>query len=231
MTDSRFRTEMTMGVRRILRQAWGDLLSVYYANTPAWRWLKSGGLVMLGLAVWSGANVLYSYVPEWGFLTYVMAYGFLLVVWGPLTHFLVVPGIIRLRRIADGGFERWIARNGSKVNLSVFIALVVVLGTLTPGVMLLEFSGSLGESGSGDVTADLVCEYGEETVTCQLDEPRGFDHVVVTSGDRQLERIDEPPYEFTVRRDELAETRNGASFVVELRAEDGTTLRRFVRTV
>jgi hypothetical protein len=220
-----------MGVRRILRQAWGDLLSVYYANTPVWRWLKSGGLVMLGLAVWSGANVLYSYVPEWDFLTYVVAYGFLVIIWGPLTHFLVVPGIIRLRRTADDGFKRFIARNGSKINLSVFLVLVVVLGTLTPGVMMLEFSGTLGESGSGDVTADLVCEYGEETVTCQLEEPSGFDHVVVTSGNQQLERIDEPPYEFTIRRDELAETRTGAEFVVELRAEDGTTLRRFVRTV
>jgi hypothetical protein len=113
----------------------------------------------------------------------------------------------------------------------VFIVVVVILGTLTPGVMLLEFSGSLGGSGSGDVTADLVCEPGEETVTCRLEEPSGFDHVVVTSGDRQLRRVDEPPYEFTVRRDELAETRSGAEFVVELRAEDGTTLRRFIRTV
>lgn len=81
------------------------------------------------------------------------------------------------------------------------------------------------------MTADLVCDPGGETVTCRLEEPSGFDHVVVTSGDRQLEQIDEPPYEFTVQRDELAETRNGTEFVVELKAEDGTTLRRFVRTV
>jgi hypothetical protein len=231
MTDSGFHTDATTGARRILGQAWRDLLSVYYANTPVWRWLKSGGLVLLGLAVWSGANVLHSYVPEWDFLTYVMAYGFLVIIWGPLTHFLVVPGIIRLRRTADGGLERSIARHGSKLNLSVFVVLVVVLGTLTPGVMMLEFSGTLGDSGSGDVTADLVCDPGEETVTCRLEEPSGFDHVVVTSGDRRLERIEEPPYEFTVQRDELAETRNGAEFVVELKAEDGTTLRRFVRTV
>jgi hypothetical protein len=90
MTDSAFRTEATRGARRILRQAWADLLSVYYANTPVWRWLKSGGLVLFGLAVWSGANVLYSYVPEWEGLTYVMAYGFLVIIWGLLTHFLVV---------------------------------------------------------------------------------------------------------------------------------------------
>lgn len=231
MTDSGFHTNAMTDVRRLLGRAWRDLLSVYYANTPAWRWLKSGGLVLFGLALWSGANVLLSYVPEWGFLTYVAAYGLLVILWGPLTHFLIVPGVIRLRRTADGGLKRWLARNGSKLNLSVFIVLVVVLGALTPSVVLLEFSGALGDSGSGDVTADLVCEAGEETVSCRLENARGFDHVVVSSGGQQLERVDEPPYAFEVQREELAETRNGKTFVVELKSEDGTTLRRFVRTV
>jgi hypothetical protein len=231
MTDSGFHTDSMSGARRILGQAWRDLLSVYYANTPAWRWLKSGGLVMFGLAIWSGANVLHSYVPEWDFLTYVMAYGFLVIAWGPLTHFLVVPGIIRLRRTADSGVRRWIARNGSKLNLSVFIVLVIVFGTLAPGVMMLEFSGALTDSGGGDVTADLVCESGEETISCRLEKPQGFDHAVVSSGGERLQRVDGPPYAFEIQRDELTETRDGASFAVELKAEDGSTLRRFVRTV
>lgn len=231
MTDSGFRTDATTGARRLLGRAWRDLLSVYYANTPAWRWLKSGGLVLFGLALWSGANVLHSYVPEWNLLTYVMAYGFLVIAWGPLTHFLVVPGVVRLRRTADGDLGRWIARNGSKLNFGAFLMLVVVLGSLAPGIMMLEFSGALTDSGSGDVTADLICTTGDETVSCHLEDPNGFDHVVVRSGGEQLRRVDEPPYAFEVRRDELAETRNGAKLVVELKAEDGTTLRRFIRTV
>ncbi|MFT4884065.1 MAG: hypothetical protein ACI8U4_001578 [Natronomonas sp.] len=225
------RTGSFPSLRGMTRQAWRDLLSVYYANTPVWRWLKSGGLLLFGLAVWSGANVLLSYVPEWGFLTYVMAYGFLLIVWGPLTHFLVVPGIIRLRRTAGGPVGRFFARHGSKINLSVFLALVVVVGTLAPSVMMLEFSGGLSDSDGGDVSADLVCDRGPETIECHLEDAEGFDHVVVTSGGERLARVDEPPYAFTVQRDELAQTRTGAEFVVELRDEDGNTLRRFVRTV
>jgi hypothetical protein len=67
------------------RQGWRDLLSVYYANTAVWRWLKSGTLVFFGFFLWAGSTVLQS-VTGWTFLNYTMAYGFLLLAWGPFTH-------------------------------------------------------------------------------------------------------------------------------------------------
>ena len=79
--------------RRTVRSAWNDLMSVYYANTTIWRLFKSGALIMLGLFAWSGSNLLLSYRPDWGFLYYVMAYGFVLLFWGPFTHLVVVPAV------------------------------------------------------------------------------------------------------------------------------------------
>lgn len=225
-------TRMTAPIRRTVQRAWRDLLSVYYANTPIWRWLKSAALVFLGFFAWTGSNVLLSVRPDWTVLHYTMAYGFLLVVWGPFTHFVVVPLTIRLRREGTHPLSRWFARNSGKTNLSVFFALVVVLGTVTPGVMLLEFSPTLpGGDGAPDASGDLVCEETDELVTCQVENAEGFDHVVVTSGGEEVARADEPPYEFEVEKDELAVTRTGLEYRVDYRDADGETLRRQVRTV
>ena len=217
-------------LRRLCRLYWNDLLSVYYANTPIWRVFKSGGLLFLGFFCWSAASLLLSYRPEWTVLHYVVAYGFVLILWGPLTHFVVVPAVIRLRRTANHPFTRAISRHGSKLNLSVFLLLVVVLGTAPISPMILEFGFvSSGESGP-DVDPDLICT-GEAVIECELSDPSGIDHVVVTTGDRELATVEEPPFAFTVHEAELVETVGQKQFVVELRDEDGETLRRYVRTV
>jgi hypothetical protein len=213
----------------ILVRGWRELLSVYYANTPIWRWIKSGALVFLGLFLWTGANVLHSYRPDWDLLRYVMAYGFVLVAWGPLTHFVVVPLVIRLRRTAERPVVRTLARHASKLNFSTFLLVVVVVGALAPGVMLLEFSPGAGTDG-GTVTADVACDAGESVVSCQVDVTGEVDHVAVTAGGEEIRTLDEPPYTFTVERSELADTGVGHQFVVELRDADGHTLRRFVQT-
>jgi hypothetical protein len=214
----------------ILVRGWRDLLSVYYANTLIWRWMKSGVLVFLGLFLWTGANVLHSYRPDWDLLRYVMAYGFVLVAWGPLTHFVVVPLVIRLRRTAEQPAVRTLARHASKLNFSTFLLAVVVVGTLAPGVMLLEFSPGAG-TGDGIVTADVTCDAGESAVSCRVDVTGEIDHVTVTAGGEEIRTLAEPPYAFEVERLELAETGVGYQFVVELRDADGNTLRRFVQTV
>jgi hypothetical protein len=214
----------------LLVRGWRDLLSVYYANTPIWRWIKSGALVFLGLFLWTGANVLHSYRPDWDFLRYVMAYGFVLLAWGPLTHFVVVPVVIRLRRTAERPFVRTLARHASKLNFSTFLLVVVVAGALAPGVMLLEFSPGTGTAG-GTVTADVTCDVGESVVSCRVDVTGEVDHVAVTAGGDVIRTLDEPPYSFEVERSELAETGVGHQFIVELRDDDGNTLRRFVQTV
>ncbi|WP_436935971.1 hypothetical protein [Halovenus marina] len=214
---------------RVGRQYWRDLLSVYYANTPVWRWLKSAALVFLGFFAWMGGSVLLSVQPGWTFLHYVMAYGMLVVAWGPFTHFVVVPLTIRLRRTADHPVTRAFSRNSGTINLTIFFALVVVLGTVTPGFMLLEFS--LSSDGGTDVTGDLSCEVGETVVTCEITDPSGFDRVVVTSGGETIVTVDEPPYTFEFEQDVLVETRTGREYRVSLQDENGDRVRRFVRIV
>lgn len=219
-------------LRALLGRAWRDARSVYYANTPAWRWLKSGALVCFGLACWSAAGLLHSYRPGWDWLTYVMAYGFLVVGWGPFTHVVVVPGAIRLRRTAERPSTRALARHASKLNLTVFLALVLVLGTVAPGVMLLDFRGALGDGGaSGSVDAEIDCTAAGDAVECRVDVRGDVGRVVVVSSGERLRTLEEQPYAFRLRRDEVAEVAGSRQFVIELRDAEGNTLRRFVRTM
>ncbi|RQG90672.1 hypothetical protein [Natrarchaeobius chitinivorans] len=219
-------------LRRYPERMWRDLLSVYYANTPVWRWLKSAALIFLGFFAWTSGAVVLSVRPEWGFLTYVMAYGFLLLLWGPFTHFVVVPVSIRLRRTAEHPTVRAVNRHSGKINLSIFFALVLLFGTFTPGIMMFEFSPALGD-GDGDrseVRGTLDCDVDDDLVTCHVEGAQGIDRVVATSGDATVATADEPPFEFEVHVDDLQETRTGHELVVDYQDEDGETLRRQIRT-
>jgi hypothetical protein len=223
-------TENAKTIRWYVGQMWRDLLSVYYANTPVWRWLKSGALVFLGFFVWMGGSVLLSVQPGWTFLHYAMAYGFLLIAWGPFTHFVIVPLTIRLRRTADHPVARTFARNSGKINLTIFFTLVAIFGTVTPGIMLLDFSPASGGNDGPEIRGELVCDV-DEVITCHVENASGIDHVVATSGGDVIATAEEPPYEIEITREQLTETRTGREFRVEYRDENGETLRRFVRTV
>ena len=214
---------------KVLKSAWNDLLSVYYANTVVWRLLKSATLLFFGLFLWSGSNLLLSYRPDWGVLYYVMAYGFALLLWGPLTHLVVVPLVIRLRRSGRGGVARWFARNGSKTNLTVFLLLVLVLGAFPLGVMTFEFQVPAGGGDGTDVNPQLQCTRSGGAIHCHLSDARGVDHVVVTSGGETLQTIEEPPFDFDVETDELATINGDEQFAVELKDEEGNTIRRYIR--
>jgi hypothetical protein len=222
---------ITAAVRGQVRQAWRDLLSVYYANTPTWRWLKSGALVFFGFFLWMGGAVVFSVQPGWGFLTYVMAYGFLLLVWGPFTHLVVVPVTIRLRRTAEHPLVRSFSRNSGKINLSIFFALVIIVGTIAPPVMLLEFSPGDNGGENVDIGGDLQCDTTGDPITCEVVSPEGFDHVTVESGGETVATADSPPYAVSFDRGELRETRTGREFRVQFRDESGDVLREFVRQV
>lgn len=219
-------------IRWHLGRLWRDLLSVYYANTPIWRWLKSGALIFLGFFAWMSGSVLLSVQPGWGFLTYVMAYGFLLLFWGPFTHFVVVPVSIRLRRTAEHPTVRAVNRHAGKINLSIFFTLVIIFGTLTPGIMMFEFTSGFGDGdgGQNEVRGNLVCDIDGDVVSCQVEGAQGIDRVVGTSGDTVVATADEPPFRFEVHTDDLQETSTGNELVVEYQNEDGETLRRQIRT-
>ena len=224
--DTRKRT-----LKWYLGQMWRDLLSVYYANTPIWRWLKSGALVFLGLSLWTGGAVVLSVRPEWELLTYVIAYGFLLLFWGPFTHFVVVPLTIRLRRTATHPVARAFSRNSGKLNLAIFFTLVLVLGTVTPAIMMLEFAPLPGDGDSVEIRGELQCEVEDDLVSCHVVGAQGIDHVVATSGGEEIAIADEPPFELEFHTDEVQETRTGQEFTVDFRDEDGETIRRHVRTI
>jgi len=216
-------------VRNAVRGAWNDLRSVYYANSAVWRLLKSATLLFLGFFCWSGANLLLSYQPDWGILYVVMAYGFALLLWGPLTHLVIVPLVIRVRRSGRGGPWRIVARHGSKINLSVFLVIVLVLAAFPPGVMTFEFQVPTGGGGGGDVNPDLLCTRSGEVIHCHLTESQGIDQVVVTSGGETLQTIDDPPYDFNANVNDLQTVNGDKQFAVELRDEDGNTIRRYIR--
>ncbi|WP_436903447.1 hypothetical protein [Halovenus halobia] len=215
-------------VRGYGQQFWRDLLSIYYANTPIWRWLKSGALLFLGFGLWAGGSAVHS-VTDWRPVLYVMAYGFLLIVWGPFTHMVLVPLTVRLRRNASTAVGRTFSRNSGKINLTIFALCVISLATLAPGVMLLEFSPSTG-TGAQSVSGDLVCDGGEQTVSCEIVDPQGIDHVVVLSGGEQLKRVDGSPFTFTVDRSNLKESPTGQELVVEYRDENGQLRQRLIRS-
>jgi hypothetical protein len=215
--------------RRVVREGWNDFLSVYYANTTIWRLFKSGALLFLGFFCWSGANLLLSYRADWGFLYYVMAYGFALILWGPLTHLVVVPLVIRLRRTSRGGVRSWLGRNGSKANLSVFVLIVLLLGTFPPGVMTFEFQMPAGGGDTADVNPQLQCTRSGDAIHCHLSDSRGIDRVVVTSGRTEITTIEEPPYDFDVATGDLETVNGDRQFTVELQDENGDTIRRYIR--
>lgn len=221
-------------LRATVGQAWRDLLSIYYTNTPVWRWLKSGTLVFFGFFLWTGSSMILSVQPDWWILRYSAAYGIVLILWGPLTHMLVVPLAIRLRRTAQHPVTRAFARQGSKINLSVFLVIVLVLGTFPVGPTVLDFGSGIPLTGddSEEVSATLSCEADEETITCLLEaDSERVDHVVVRSGGEEIARVDERPFETQFAIDDVQEVVGQKEFVIEARSADGETLARFVRTV
>lgn len=217
-------------VRRYVKQPWRDLIRIYYTNTPVWRWLKSGALVVLGFCLWTGGNVLLSVQPDWTFLHYVMSYGLVVVVWGPLTHFVIVPLTIRLRRTAEHPAVRWLAKKSGQIQFSLFLLVVVVVGAAAPGIMFLDFSVSI-EGGGTAVGGELTCETADGLVSCHVADPQGIDHVVVTSGGETLATVEEEPFAFELDTDDIAETRTGKEFRVDYRNADGDTVYRQVEHV
>ncbi|WP_255150006.1 hypothetical protein [Halorarius halobius] len=219
---------------RSVRSLWNTLLTVYYANSLSWRALKSGALLFFGFFLWAGSNVVRSYFPDLWFLRFTASYGFVLVVYGPFHHLVVIPVYQRLRRqgrhLSLGSHLHL-----PNASLAVFLALVVLLGTFPIAPMTIDFRSSLGDGGP-DITPDLTCVKGTAgngttTVHCHLTESAGVDRVVVESGDRRLTVDEEPPYEFTVLADDMQAVTGTKRFRVDLLAEDGTLVRRFTRSL
>ncbi|NIB99319.1 hypothetical protein [Halobacterium sp. R2-5] len=206
---------------------WRAAKTVYYANSVSWRVLKSGALLFLGFFLWAGSNVLESYV-DWGFLDYTMAYGFVVLFYGPIHHVVVIPLALRWRR--SSGLRQRVGKRLPTAMLAVFLAVVLVAGTFPAGAMTVDFGSAMTADGAPDAQPELACSEtaGGDAVACEVTNAEGVDRVVVTTGSgTELRAVEDPPYDFTVRKDEIEATMDTKQFTVHFYDEHGDLLRRY----
>lgn len=217
----------------VVSSSWSTIKSVYWANSPSWRFLKSGALVFLGFFLWMGGNLVLSYQSAWTWLYYPMAYGFVLVPWGPFHHAVVIPLAIRFRKQG----KMLLGKRLPNVSLAAFLVVVAVLGTVpaAAGPMVFDFGSALEDTTGTDINPDLLCTKsatdGEQIIHCHLTTSEGIDHVDVQSGGETVVVDRQPPFDFTISSRNLTEVTGQKQFQVVLRDGDGNMIRRYIRTL
>lgn len=220
----------TPNIRQAIRDAWNTVLMIYYANSVSWRVLKAGGLVFLGLFVWAGSNSLLATFPGYDWLHYPIAYGALLIIYGPIHHLVVIPLALKWRR--SRGTKQQVGKRLPNTMLTLFVIGILLLGTFPVGPMTIDLSSALEGSGA-DINPDMACvkdtSSGTAEVHCHFTNAEGVDHIEVYSGDQLIATDDSPPFEFTITESELQEVVGKKQFRVELKDADGNVLRRYTR--
>lgn len=219
-------------VWNLLKQGWGVLRTVYWYNSLPWRFLKAGGLLVFGFFCLSGGNLLYSFKPDWTFLHYLIAYGFLLIPYGPIHHLLVIPVSLRLGHYQVGRTLKL----GKRIpfwTLVLFALAVGWSGYTAPDVMTFEFDAT-SLSSTPDVNPEVTCyRSGEESdavIHCRLPAVEGIERVEVENDGRSLLVVEDPPYEFEIKVSDLEEVVGQRNFHVVLRDQHGSMIRRYVRS-
>lgn len=215
-----------------IRDIWHTLTTIYYANSVSWRILKAGALLFFGFFLWAGSAILLSVQSGWTFLHYSRAYGFVLILYGPFHHLVVIPLYQRFRRqgthLAFGQHLHL-----PNFSLAVFLTLVVVLGTLPVAPMTIDFGSTLGDGGGTGIHPELTCNKtttnGATEIHCQLSQSQGVDRIVVKTGGEQLRTDDQSPFKFTVRKSELIAVQGSKQFRVTVLDGRGNIIRRFTR--
>lgn len=214
-----------------LLRLWRTIKSIYYASAPSWQVLKSGALLFFGFFCWSSANLLLSYEPSWQWTYVLMAYGFLLTWWGPLTHLLLVPRLIPwLRRQKRGSGLHFIGKKLTQINLTIFAAAIILLSVFPPDAMTVDFGSIVQSTRTADVNPTLECSRDATTVTCRLDDTEGADAITVESGGTVLLERQQGDFSFSLPTSDLVEVVGQRQFQVVVHAPDGSTVRRFTRT-
>jgi hypothetical protein len=113
----------------------------------------------------------------------------------------------------------------------VFLVLVLVLGTFPLGVMTFEFQVPAGGGDSTDINPQLQCTQSGDVIHCHLSDSRGIDSVVVSTSGQTLMEIKDPPFDFDVNVSDMKTVNGDRQFTVELRDENGDTIRRYIRRV
>jgi hypothetical protein len=215
-----------------LTRAWRTIKAIYYASAPSWQLLKSGALLFFGFFCWSSANLLLSYQPGWHWTYFLMAYGFLLTGWGPLTHLVLVPHVIPwLRRCKRGTPLHWIGKQLTPINLTIFFGAVLLMGLVPPDAMTVDFRSIVQDTRTVDVNPTLECTRDASAITCRLDDTAGVGSIVVETGGEPLLTRSTGNLMFTVDESDLVEIVGQRQFQVVVHTPEGDPVRRFTRTV
>lgn len=215
-----------------LVRAWRVVKSIYYASAPSWQVLKSGALLFFGFFCWSSANLLLSYQPNWTVLYYVMAYGFLLTWYGPLTHLALVPHLIPwLRRRPHGSVLHRVGKQLTPISLTLFFSAVLLMGAFPPDVMRVDFQSIAAGERTADVNPTLTCMHEAATIACRLDDAAGVGSITVESGGRELLTRSADDLAFSVDEGDLVEVVGRREFQVIVYTPEGEEARRFTRSV
>lgn len=213
-----------------LKRGWEILSTVYSYNSLPWRFLKAAGLIVFGFFNLMASNLLLSYKPDWTFLYFFMAYGSLLVVYGPIHHLIVIPGSLKLGRYSwarNLGVPRW----GHVTLLVLFFVSVIYFSFFPLDVMTFELKAT-GITGSSDISPEISCwrpEQGSTTIRCTVSDEPGIASVEVETNGEPLSTDEKPPFRFSFDESDLNEVVGRKSFAIVPRDENGDMLRRYVQ--
>lgn len=216
-----------------LKRGWDILRTVYWYNSIPWRVLKSGALVVFGFFFLAGANLLHSYKPDWDFLYLLMSYGFLMIVYGPIHHLIIIPVSLRLNHYSWGRAIK-VGKRVPFWTLMAFCVAVVVFGFYPLDVMTFEFKATAVNL-SHDINPELSCVLRtveeERIIRCELSPPEGIHSITVENAGRTIVTDEEPPFAFSFPEAKLEKVVGRKNFQVVLRDQYGEMIRRYVRSV
>ncbi len=216
-----------------LCSGWDILRTVYWYNSLPWRILKSGALIVFGFFCLAAGNLLLSYKPEWTILNFLISYGFLLIIYGPVHHLIVIPTSLHLVHY-DWGNHLRINRRGPFWTLIGFFVVVLYFGYQPLEVMSFTFQTS-GSGGSHDINPEITCfkskEVDETFIHCSLPGIEEISRVQIENSGKTIKVIEQPPFEFTLRKAQLEKVVGQRNFSVILRDSEDYMIRRYVRSV
>lgn len=216
----------------LIERGWEILNTVYSYNSVPWRLLKAGALIVFGFFNFMAGNLLYSYKPDWNFLKFFMAYGSLLIVYGPIHHLVVIPGSLKLGRYS------W-ARNlkipqwGHVILLVTFFSAVVYFSVFPMNFMIFEIEAQ-GMMGATDIDPEVTCWRPKEnstTIKCTVSHEPGIDYVDLQTRDKTVLTSDTVPHHFSVDESNIDEVVGQKTFSIIPRDKHGNILRRYVQQV
>jgi len=217
-----------------LKALWLAYKAIYYASTPSWRFMKSGALFLFGFFCWSAGNLLLSYEPSWTWVQFIASYGFLVIIWGPVTHLILVPIVTPyMRRCFHSNPGKWLAKHLSLVNFLVFMVHVILFGLYPPDHVLFEFGTIARENPAVDVNPTLTCNRDRDAarLTCTVRPADGIGRLDIETAGEPIRRLDEAPWTFTLQEQQLARVVGQQQFEVLVMTPDGDVIRSFTKYV